>query len=139
MVGLIVLLADWFLRWSFFGGSRSDDNRDSRVTLVITIVAIILAILAPIFAQLMQFAISRKREFLADSSGALLTRYPEGLASALEKISSYSQPMRNANRATAHLYISDPTRKKKKGFWSKAFMTHPPTEERLAALRGMDI
>ena len=139
MVGLIVLLADWFMRWSFFGGRQDSNDRDSRVALIITVVAIIFAILAPIFAQIMQFAISRKREFLADSTGALLTRYPEGLASALEKISSYPESMRNSNRATAHLYIADPIKKKKKGFWNKAFMTHPPVEERLAALRGMEI
>ena len=139
MVGLIVLLADWFMRWSFFGGSRDNDNRDSRIALIITVVAIVLAILAPIFAQLMQFAISRKREFLADSTGALLTRYPEGLARALEKISGHPVSMKNTNRATAHLYIADPIKKKKKGFWSKAFMTHPPVDERLAALRGMDV
>ncbi len=135
MVGLVVLLADWFMRWSFFGGRSDNDNRDPRLALIITVVAII----SPIFAQLMQFAISRKREFLADSTGALLTRYPDGLAKALEKISSYTEPMRNTNRATAHLYIADPIKKKKKGFWSKAFMTHPPAEERIQALRGMEI
>lgn len=140
MVGVIVLLADWFMHWSFFGGRRNhDENKDPRIALAITVIAIILAILAPIFAQIMQMAISRKREFLADSNGALLTRYPEGLASALEKISSYSGPMRKTNRATAHLYIDDPIKKKKKSFFAKAFMTHPPVEERVAALRGMEI
>lgn len=139
MVGTIVLLTDWFMRWSFFGGRRDNDSKDARVAAAITIIAIILAILAPFFAKLMQLTISRKREFLADSTGALLTRYPEGLARALEKISNYPKPMHNTNRATAHLYVADPIKKKKKGFWSKAFMTHPPVEERIANLRGMEI
>jgi len=97
--------------------------------------------LAPIFAYLMQFAISKKREFLADSSGALLTRYPEGLARALEKISADTEPLEVANRATAHLYIASPFKdgQKKRGFFAKAFMTHPPVEERVAALRGLEI
>ncbi|KKR18590.1 MAG: Protease HtpX-like protein [Parcubacteria group bacterium GW2011_GWE2_39_37] len=112
LVGVVVLLADWFMRWSFFGGHRSDDNRDSRVTLAITIAAIILSILAPIFAYLIQFAISRKREFLADANAALLTRYPEGLARALEKISADQEPLEVANRATAHLYIASPFKDK---------------------------
>lgn len=140
LVGVVVLLADWFMRWSFFGGRRDDDNnRDSRIALLITVLAIILAILAPIFAELMQLAISRKREFLADANGALLTRYPEGLARALEKISSYPDSMRNVNRAVAHLYIADPIKKNKKSFFAKAFMTHPPVEDRIAALRGLEI
>lgn len=100
------------------------------------IVGIVLAILAPIFATLMQLAISRKREFLADASGALLTRYPEGLASALEKIGAYSGHMIHANNATAHLYISNPFGARAMKGISKLFMTHPPVEERIAALRG---
>lgn len=141
LVGVVVLLADWFMRWSFFGGRKRDsDSKDARIQLIITIVAIVLAILAPLFAQLMQFAISRKREFLADADGALLTRYPEGLASALEKISADQEPLEVANRATAHLYIASPFKgEKKKGFFAKALMTHPPVEERIAALRGMEV
>lgn len=146
LVGMVVLLADWFRRWTFWGGGRRSDNRDGRLGLIIMIVAIVLAILAPIFAYMMQFALSRKREFLADADGALLTRYPEGLASALEKISADHSPIRSANRATAHLYITSPFKtdapggeQKKIGFFKKAFMTHPPAQERIAALRGLEI
>lgn len=135
MVGFITLLADWFLRFSFFGGRKSD-RESNQLDFIITIAAVILAILAPIAAMLMQLAISRKREFLADADGALLTRYPEGLARALEKISGDQEPLEVANRATAHLYIANPFKGKKV---SKLFMTHPPMEERIAKLRGMDV
>ncbi|OIO07257.1 zinc metalloprotease HtpX [Candidatus Falkowbacteria bacterium CG_4_10_14_0_2_um_filter_41_15] len=141
LVGMVVLLADWFRRWSFFGGRKSDDNREGgQLALVITVVAIVLSILAPLFAYLMQFSISRKREFLADANGALLTRYPEGLARALEKISQDTEPLEAANRATAHLYFSSPFKEdsgKKVSWFTKMFMTHPPVEERLKALRGI--
>jgi heat shock protein HtpX len=140
MVGMIVLLADWFRRWAFFSGGRSRNDRGGQAQIIIIIAAIVLSILAPIFAYMMQFAISRKREFLADADGALLTRYPEGLASALEKISSDPHELKAVNRATAHLYISSPLKKrgaKKKGFLAKAFMTHPPAEDRINALRGV--
>jgi heat shock protein HtpX len=140
MVGMIVLLADWFRRWSFFGGRKS--NRESgQLGLIMMVAAIVLSILAPLFAYLMQFAISRRREFMADADGALLTRYPEGLAMALEKISADQEPLEVANRATAHLYIASPFKEntdKKIGFFTKLFMTHPPVEERVAALRGME-
>ncbi len=142
LVGVIVLLADWFRRWTFWGGGRRDsDSKGGQLQLAITILAIVLSILSPFFAYMMQFAISRKREFLADADGALLTRYPEGLASALEKISADQEPLEVANRATAHLYISSPfkNKKKKKGFFAKAFMTHPSVEDRVSALRGMDV
>ncbi len=146
LVGVIVLLADWFRRWTFWGGGRrsSDDSKGGQIKLIIMIVAIVLSILAPLFAYLMQFAISRKREFAADADGALLTRYPEGLASALEKISADTEPLEVANRATAHMYIASPFEGKhngraKKGFLAKAFMTHPPVEERIKALRGLDV
>ena len=135
MVGFITLLADWFLRFSFFGGRKSD-RESSQLDLIITIVAIVLAILAPIAAMLMQMAISRKREFLADADGALLTRYPEGLARALEKISADPNQLKVANRATAHLYITNPFKGKK---ISSLFQTHPDIKERVAILRGMDI
>jgi len=141
MVGMIVLLADWFRRWSFFGGHRRDDNKGGQLGLIIMIAAIILSILAPIFAYLMQFAISRKREFLADADGAMLTRYPDGLARALEKISADREPLEVANRATAHLYIASPFKEDethKIGFFTRLFMTHPPIEERIKALRGME-
>jgi heat shock protein HtpX len=135
LVGLVALLSDFFLRFSFFG-NRRDDRGDGRAQAIFMIIGIVLAILAPIAALLIQLAISRKREFLADASGALLTRYPEGLASALEKISQYKMPMKAANKATAHLYISNPFGAKKV---AKLFMTHPPIEERVAALRGMEM
>lgn len=140
MVGIVVLLADWFRRWSFFGGRRSNDREDGQLGLIITIVALILSILAPLFAYLMQFAISRKREFLADSSGSMLTRNPEALARALLKISADDEPLEVANRATAHLYIASPFKEDagaKVGFFTKLFMTHPPISERVAALRNM--
>lgn len=142
MVGMVVLLSDWFRRWSFFGGHRRNNREGGgQLGLILMIAAIILSILAPIFAYLMQFAISRKREFLADADGALLTRYPEGLASALEKISVDREPLEVANRATAHLYIASPFKEDKehKVSWvAKLFMTHPPIEERIAALRRME-
>ncbi len=132
LVGFVALLADWFRHWAWMGGNRDNDN--NRANGIILIVAIVLSILAPLFATLLQLAISRKREFLADASGALLTRYPEALASALEKISADTEPLEAANRATAHLYISNPFKGKN---ISKLFMTHPPVEERIAALRDM--
>ncbi len=137
LVGFITLLADWFRNWAFWGGRRrSNDNEGGQFQLILMIIAILLSVLAPIAALLMQLAISRKREFLADADGALLTRYPEGLAKALEKISADSEPLEAANRATSHLYITNPFKGKKA---SNLFMTHPPIEERVAALRGMDI
>jgi len=144
MVGVVVLLADFFMRFSLFGHRRSssDSREANQLQLVVTIVAIILAILAPIFATLLQLAISRKREFLADADGAMLTRYAEGLASALEKISRDHEPLEVANRATAHLYFASPFKEdagEKVGFWTKAFMTHPPVTERIAALRGIEV
>jgi heat shock protein HtpX len=139
LVGVVVLLADWFWRWSFFGGRRKSDNDNSQLGTILAIVAIALMILAPIFATLMQMAISRKREFKADADGALLTRYPEGLARALEKISADTEPLEVANRATAHLYIISPLKGKdgQVSFLNKLFMTHPPAEERIAFLRGI--
>ncbi|KKP68799.1 MAG: Protease HtpX-like protein [Candidatus Moranbacteria bacterium GW2011_GWE1_35_17] len=135
LVGFVTLLADWFRHWAFWGG-KSDDNGGGQFRIFLMILAIILSILAPIAAMLMQLAISRKREFLADASGALLTRHPEGLARALEKISADSEPLEAANRATAHLYIANPFKGKK---MSKLFQTHPPIEERVKILRGMDL
>jgi heat shock protein HtpX len=138
LVGLVALLADWFLRISFWrsAGGRSDNNDNGQLGIILGIVAIVLAILAPIFVQLLHLAISRKREYLADASGALLTRYPEGLASALDKISNDTEPLEVANRATAHLFISNPL---KDGGAKDLFSTHPPINKRIAALRGMDI
>lgn len=135
LVGFVALLADWFRHWAWYGGDRDNDNK-SQAQVILIVAAIILSLLAPLFAMLMQLAISRKRELLADASGALLTRYPEGLASALEKISQDTEPLEVANRATAPLYIANPFKGKK---LSKYFMTHPPIEERIAALRGMEV
>lgn len=134
LVGFVSIISDMFTRSLFFGGSRDSDNKGANLLMI---VGIIFAILAPFFALLIQLAISRKREFLADASGALLSRYPEGLASALKKISEYSKPMARQSSAIAHLYISDPKgvsrfSKRIGGF----FATHPPTEERIKALIG---
>ncbi|MFZ2188940.1 MAG: M48 family metallopeptidase [Candidatus Moraniibacteriota bacterium] len=136
MVGFVTLLADWFRHWAFFGRRGSDSEGGGQLRLIMIILALVLSILAPIAGVLMQLAISRKREFLADADGALLTRYPEGLASALEKISGDTEPLEAANRATAHLFIANPFKGKK---MTKLFMTHPPIEERVKALRGMNI
>jgi len=137
LVGLVVLLADWFMRISFLRRGDSD-NKGGQLQGIIMIAAIVLAILAPLFAYMMQFAISRKREYLADADAALLTRYPEGLARALEKISADSEPLEVANRATAHLYIASPLKGRKGlGFIKQALATHPPIEERVKRLRGI--
>lgn len=131
LVGFISIMADIFLRGMMFGGGRDSDNKNGGL---LVLVGVVLAILSPIAVTLIQLAISRKREFLADASGALLTRYPDGLASALKKISSYPVQMKTASQATAHLYIANPFRGKQV---AKLFMTHPPVEERIAALMGL--
>lgn len=140
LLGIVVLLADMFWRMSFFG-SRRNNNEDNRASLIISVLAIAFAILAPLFAQLLQLAISRKREFAADADGALLTRYPEGLASALEKISAYDgASVKRANQATAHMYIASPlsnVKQKKNAWFNKLWQTHPPAAERIARLRGL--
>ncbi len=135
LVGMVSLLSNMFMRSMWFGGGRRNDN-DREGGNILAIVGIVLAILTPIIATLIQLAISRKRELLADSSGALLTRYPEGLISALEKIGAYNAPMLKANTATAHLYISNPfgPNEKKISWIAKLFLTHPPISERIAAL-----
>jgi len=137
LVGFISILADMFTRtmlWGGFGG-RDNDRRGGHPAIFV--IGIVLAILSPIAATLIQLAISRKREFLADVSGALLTRYPEGLASALEKIASDPKPLNVAQNTTAHLWIEDPFKTKKTPFFHKLFMTHPPVEERVKILRAM--
>jgi len=131
MAGFIALISDFFLRSRFFNSRNRNQGGG-----VVLILGLALAILAPIAATLIQMAVSRKREFLADATGALLTRYPEGLAAALRKISSYSSPMRTANNATAHLFISNPFASEKLSGLHKLFLTHPPVEERIAALTG---
>ena len=142
LVGFIAILSDIFLRSRFWGGfGGRNDRNGGQAQAILMIIGIIMAILAPIAAILIQLAISRKREFLADASGALLTRYPDGLASALIKISQDSTPLRRASNTTAHLWFEDPLDKpgKKISRLHKLFMTHPPIEERLKALRGLKI
>jgi heat shock protein HtpX len=142
LVGTIVLIIDWSSRSALFGHGGGDDDSNSNSGLIGLVIIILLSILAPLSAQLLQLAISRKREFAADADGALLTRYPEGLARALEKISRDTEELEVANRATAHMFIISPLqgeRNKKTSWLSKAFMTHPPVEERIAKLRGMEI
>lgn len=135
LVGFISIISDMFMRSMWFRGD--DDNRKGNG--IILLVGVALSILAPIIASLIHLAISRRREFLADTSGALLTRYPEGLASALRKIASYQRPMRTAKNATAHLFFENPFGADKNGMqktpWIvKFFSTHPPIEERISAL-----
>lgn len=139
LVGFISLLSDMFMRSMFWGGHSRDDNNNRGNGGIILLIGLVLSILAPLAATLMQLAISRRREFLADASGALLTRYPEGLASALEKIAGDPTPMRTANNTTAHLWLSSPFKQGSRGSWHDLFLTHPPLQKRIAALRGMKI
>ena len=137
LAGFVAILADVFLRMSFSGGMGSGRGNKNPLLLIAGVAAILLA---PLAAQLIKLAVSRRREFLADASGALLTRYPDGLASALRKISSYQAPMLKANHATAHLFISNPFGAHESGkFIAKMFSTHPSTEERVKALVGMRV
>lgn len=137
LAGFVAIIADIFLRMSFYGGGRSNNRQGGAVMMILMVVGIILA---PIAAKLIQLAVSRRREYLADASGALLTRYPEGLASALGKIGGYASPMKRANTATAHLFIGDPFGMKADGKWSvsnwigRLFSTHPPIPDRIKAL-----
>src|SRR3989338_2110724 len=136
LVGFISILSDFFMR-SFLWGRRGRDRGGNGLLILI---AIVVSLLAPLAATLMQLAISRKREFLADASGALLTRYPDGLARALEKISRDPTPLRAAGDSTAHLWFENPFRTAgQTSFWHKLFMTHPPVEERIAALRSLRV
>ena len=139
MVGVVALLSDWMRRSFWWGGGRrrsSDRGKGSGGQAIILALALVMAILSPLIAQLIRLAISRKREFLADASGAMLTRYPPGLASALRKIAADKEPLEVANTATAHLYIVNPL-KDFRGTINKLFSTHPPIEERIAALEKM--
>lgn len=140
LVGFIALIADWMMRYSMFSGRRRSDNENrSQLDGIITILAILLAILSPIIAQLIQLAISRRREFLADATSASITKNPEGLARALEKISADTEPLEAANKATAHLYISDPLKNSQGAVhaFANLFQTHPPVEQRIQALRAL--
>jgi heat shock protein HtpX len=138
LVGFVSILANMFTRSLWWGRARDRDSEGNGAN-ILAIVGIVFVILSPIIATLIQLAISRKREYLADASGALLTRYPDGLASALQKIASYGRPMQSANNATAHMYISNPFGGKALSGISALFMTHPPVEKRIAALTDMAI
>ena len=137
LAGFVAILANLFLRLSFWGAGRRDDRNDNALLMILAVIGIILA---PLAAKLIELAVSRRREYLADASSALLTRYPEGLASALRKIGGYAAPMRSANLATAHLFIGDPFGAKEgggtSGWVERLFSTHPPIEDRVKALIG---
>jgi heat shock protein HtpX len=138
LVGTIVLLSDWMTRSLWYGGGRrrSSDSGGGGAGSILLLIGLVLVILSPIIAQLMQLAVSRRREFLADAEGAHLTRYPEGLASALQKIAADPDPLETANKATAALYICNPLADHG-GWLNSLFDTHPPVEERIARLRAM--
>ncbi len=147
LAGIIVMAVDLMARHMFwsggFGGRRSSRDSGGQAGAIFMLIGIAFMILAPILAQIIKLAVSRKREFLADASGALLTRYPDGLARALEKISQDSTPLRVANNATAHLFFENPFKGDRRhgegvSWFAKLFMTHPPVEERVRALRGME-
>jgi heat shock protein HtpX len=135
LAGFVAIAANIFLRMSFWSGGRRDNNGNA----LLMILAVVGIILAPLAAKLIELAVSRRREYLADASGALLTRYPEGLASALAKLGSYTAPMRSTNLATAHLFINDPFGAKAggaSGWIERLFSTHPPIQDRIRALLG---
>ena len=139
MIGVVALLSDWILRGVFWGGGRrrsSSRGKGNSLVLALLAVGLALAMLSPLISQLIRLAISRRREFLADASSAQLTRNPAGLASALRKLAADTEPLEAANKATAHLYIVNPL-KNLRGFVNKLFSTHPPIEERIAALEKM--
>lgn len=142
LAGTVVLLSDLFMRWSFWGGGgrKREDRGGGQAQLILFLVALVLMILAPIIAQLIKLAISRKREFLADAGAAMITRHPEALARALEKLTADTEPLEVANKATAHMYIINPLKEYEgtsRGWFASMFLTHPPIEERVAALRSM--
>jgi heat shock protein HtpX len=135
LVGTIVLVSDWFTRGVFYGGGRKRERGES--SGVVLLIGLVLLILSPLIASLIKLALSRQREFLADSSAALLTRYPKGLADALRKLASDREVLEAANGATAHLYITNPLRGPQAHFMAKLFSTHPPIEERISRLEEM--
>lgn len=142
LVGIVALLSDWMLRSFFWGGGRRREGDRGGFGGIIVLVGLVLAILAPIVAQLIRLAVSRQREYLADSGGSMLTRYPPGLASALRKLGEDTEPLVVANKATAHLYIVNPL-KEHAGRINNMFETHPPLEDRIKrldalALRGQE-
>ena len=139
LVGIVALLGDWFLRMSFFGRDRREKD-SAQIGAILVVVGLLFAILSPIIAKLIQLAISRRREFLADAGAIAITRQPDGLISALTKIAADKEPLEAANKATAHLYIENPFKDKGRGavdWFSGMFNTHPPVEKRIDALRKM--
>lgn len=135
VAGLIPMLADFFLRMMWYGGGRSRrSSSNDNSAAIFVVIGLALAILAPLFAKMLELAVSRKREFLADATAAEMTRYPEGLARALQKIAGDPEPLEVANRATQHMYIVNPLRGKN---LASLFSTHPPTEDRVRALLGL--
>lgn len=148
LVGMIALIADWFLRMSFWGGNRKRDREENgQLQAIFLVVGLVFAFLSPLIAQLIQLAVSRRREYLADASGCALTKYPEGLARALEKLAADKEPLEVANKATAHMYIHSPfasdvstthlSGKQAASMFAGLFSTHPPLEERIKALRAL--
>lgn len=143
LVGTVSLLADWLMRSVYWGGRKRERDKGGNLQAILLIVAIFLALLSPLIAQLIRLTISRRREFLADASAVMLTRYPEGLARALEKISADREPLEVANKATAHLFIINPFKKgvyperNRRSWFANLFNTHPPVEARIKALREM--
>ncbi len=139
LVGLVALLSDWMLRMTFWGGKKKDNKDGNQIQMIMFVAGIVLALLSPMIANLIKLAISRNREFLADATGAGMTKNPEGLAKALEKISKDKEPLEAANKATAHLYISNPLKNRHDavGWFAGLFSTHPPVEERIKSLRSI--
>lgn len=140
LVGIVTLLADWFIRAYHWGGSgRKSEKGSGQLALLLTLVGFILALLSPLIANLIKLAISRRREFLADASGVSITKFPDGLARALQKISADREPLEAANKATAHLYIENPLKNRHDsiGWFAGLFNTHPPVQERIKALKAM--
>lgn len=139
LVGIITLLADWFLRMSYWGGGKRDRDNNNQLTAIFILAGFILALLSPLVANLIKLAISRRREFLADASGVALTKFPDGLARALEKLAADTEPLEAANKATAHLYITNPLKNLHSGvgWFASLFNTHPPIQDRIKALRQM--
>jgi heat shock protein HtpX len=138
LVGVITLLSDWMFRVSFHGRRRNSEGGNG----IFALIALVLALLAPLAAMLIQLAISRKREYLADAAGVMLTRYPQGLAGALKKIAEDHEPLEVANKATAHLYIVNPLKEHQEkhdhiGWFARMFMTHPPIQERIQKLNNL--
>lgn len=140
MVGMISLLGDWFIRTLSWGGRRNRDNDEGQIGAIFMVIGIVFALLSPIIGQLIQLAIGRRREFMADAGSVEITRQPQGLISALEKISSDPNALKSANKATAHLFIANPFKKKgygQVGWFANLFNTHPPVSERIKALKEM--